>query len=317
MKKKVLFSFILLIIIIVCINLLKSTDVIVNTETQQQEESWYEDGITEEIARPFGCFVHPSYADVSTLAKVYENYKKIENNEFVNKYIKIYEDMELDKISNFEEDLLLIYTKTKYSKNEYSIFDNLNYVERIWKIGYDENNNFVNREDNKFMRIICFLTNDKAKKYYYRVSITNTNGFYIQKWSSPEHLGIDTNTDIGICNTGGWEKYIDNTNYVKVEKSEINNIITKYSKLLSLLDEYHDNCYISYVEEINNEYREKNTKKEPKIGMTEAEVRNSTWGSPDDINTDTYSWGTTEQWVYDNKGYIYFKNGKVTSISER
>ena len=35
------------------------------------------------------------------------------------------------------------------------------------------------------------------------------------------------------------------------------------------------------------------------------------------INKDTYSWGTTEQWVYNNKGYIYFKNGIVTSISER
>lgn len=59
---------------------------------------------------------------------------------------------------------------------------------------------------------------------------------------------------------------------------------------------------------------------EPSIGMTHEEVRNSTWGNPDKINKDTYSWGTTEQWVYkdgkySNK-YIYFKNGYVSSISE-
>lgn len=54
----------------------------------------------------------------------------------------------------------------------------------------------------------------------------------------------------------------------------------------------------------------------PKIGMTTEEVLNSTWGKPKKINKDTYSWGVKEQWVYDN-GYIYFKNGIVTSISER
>ena len=38
--------------------------------------------------------------------------------------------------------------------------------------------------------------------------------------------------------------------------------------------------------------------------MTAAEVKKSSWGSPDKINNDTYSWGTTEQWVYNKKGYI-------------
>ena len=56
--------------------------------------------------------------------------------------------------------------------------------------------------------------------------------------------------------------------------------------------------------------------KEPKIGMTKEEVRNSSWGSPEDINTYTYYWGTQEQWVYDNFKYIYFENGIVTSISD-
>ena len=55
-------------------------------------------------------------------------------------------------------------------------------------------------------------------------------------------------------------------------------------------------------------------KKHPSIGMTAEEVRNSTWGSPDDINKTVTAYGTTEQWVYGNK-YIYFRDGVVTSIS--
>lgn len=60
--------------------------------------------------------------------------------------------------------------------------------------------------------------------------------------------------------------------------------------------------------------------KEPEIGMTKEEVENSTWGEPYHKNKSTYSWGTTEQWVYKvgryGRKYIYFKNGIVSSISE-
>ena len=60
-----------------------------------------------------------------------------------------------------------------------------------------------------------------------------------------------------------------------------------------------------------------NAKSAPSVGMTADQVKKSSWGYPDKINKDTYSWGTTEQWVYNKKGYIYFKNGRVSSISER
>lgn len=56
--------------------------------------------------------------------------------------------------------------------------------------------------------------------------------------------------------------------------------------------------------------------KEPAIGMTAAEVEQSTWGKPIRINKTTFDWGTTEQWVYLAHRYIYFKNGKVFAISE-
>lgn len=55
---------------------------------------------------------------------------------------------------------------------------------------------------------------------------------------------------------------------------------------------------------------------EPAIGMTQREVRNSKWGSPDDINTTITKYGTHEQWVYSGGRYVYFDDGIVSSIQK-
>jgi|BioPla2DNA2_1021312.scaffolds.fasta_scaffold51249_1 tetratricopeptide (TPR) repeat protein len=51
-----------------------------------------------------------------------------------------------------------------------------------------------------------------------------------------------------------------------------------------------------------------------RIGMTEREVRESSWGDPIKINRTITEYGTHEQWVYDNYNYLYFKNGILTTI---
>lgn len=73
------------------------------------------------------------------------------------------------------------------------------------------------------------------------------------------------------------------------------------------------------LDEEINKLREEQALKEsdPKVGMTESEVLKSKWGYPDDKNIDEYEWGTSEQWVYEGKGYVYFENGIVTSVSHR
>ena len=38
------------------------------------------------------------------------------------------------------------------------------------------------------------------------------------------------------------------------------------------------------------------------------------WGEPSYINKSIGSWGTHEQWVYGSGNYLYFENGKLTSI---
>lgn len=49
------------------------------------------------------------------------------------------------------------------------------------------------------------------------------------------------------------------------------------------------------------------------IGMTPDMVRMS-WGDPKRINRTIYSFGVHEQWVYGMSCYVYFEDGKVTTI---
>lgn len=55
-----------------------------------------------------------------------------------------------------------------------------------------------------------------------------------------------------------------------------------------------------------------------KIGMTQQQVLDSSWGKPDQINKTTTAYGTNEQWVYgynsSKMNFLYFENGILTSI---
>lgn len=85
---------------------------------------------------------------------------------------------------------------------------------------------------------------------------------------------------------------------------------------LTFIRETEDNNYIDKANKVLSENLT-TEKTMPKVGMTANQVRTSTWGIPDEINKDTYSWGTTEQWVYRDLGYVYLENGIVTSVSIR
>lgn len=50
------------------------------------------------------------------------------------------------------------------------------------------------------------------------------------------------------------------------------------------------------------------------VGMSEQDVRDSSWGPPASINRTTTASGTREQWVYGGRNYLYFENGRLTSI---
>lgn len=51
-----------------------------------------------------------------------------------------------------------------------------------------------------------------------------------------------------------------------------------------------------------------------KVGFTKKMCEES-WGKPSKINSSSGSWGVHEQWVYGSETYLYFKNGRLSSIS--
>lgn len=50
------------------------------------------------------------------------------------------------------------------------------------------------------------------------------------------------------------------------------------------------------------------------IGMSQEDVLASSWGKPTRINKTIHSFGVHEQWVYEGRNYLYFKNGVLDSI---
>ena len=53
---------------------------------------------------------------------------------------------------------------------------------------------------------------------------------------------------------------------------------------------------------------------EVSIGMSTSDVLDHGWCKPNSINRTTNAYGTTEQWVYGDRNYLYFTNGQLTSI---
>ena len=68
-----------------------------------------------------------------------------------------------------------------------------------------------------------------------------------------------------------------------------------------------------YVKKYGKEYGEIIANYRVRIGMTK-EMCEDSWGKPESINRTTNAYGTSEQWVYGGGNYLYFDNGKLTSI---
>lgn len=59
-----------------------------------------------------------------------------------------------------------------------------------------------------------------------------------------------------------------------------------------------------------------NKELEPYIGMPKAQLKNSTWGEPTDINITETENHTSEQWCYSNEKYVYVDDGYVSAIQK-
>ena len=100
----------------------------------------------------------------------------------------------------------------------------------------------------------------------------------------------------------------------------------KYGKTYANFLYDHSDTVIKRFDSLAKKYGKANAKLiiegRVRLGWTREMCRES-WGSPDDINTMTGSWGVHEQWVYEysfSDSYsmycLYFENGILTSIQD-
>lgn len=104
------------------------------------------------------------------------------------------------------------------------------------------------------------------------------------------------------------EMYIDDDGHVRLTKTESGELSASDKMLMKWR-----------AESAEREAAAKKLAKKPNaaIGMSKSQVRNKTnWGEPKYINTTTNKYGTHEQWVYDDYQYLYFDNGKLTTIQQ-
>lgn len=69
--------------------------------------------------------------------------------------------------------------------------------------------------------------------------------------------------------------------------------------------------YLS-AHEVSPELRNSILSGNPALGMNKEQVM-ATMGEPSRINRETNQFGTTEQWVYGEKTYLYFESGILKS----
>jgi len=55
----------------------------------------------------------------------------------------------------------------------------------------------------------------------------------------------------------------------------------------------------------------------PRIGMTAKQVEATCWGKPDHVNRRQTASATSEQYVYGDGRFVYFRNGVATSVQTR
>ena len=270
------------------------------------------------------------------------------DNLFASKFLDLYYKSDIDNILNNYTDiefyLLFSYltVKTNHCEGMCTNEEKIN----SYTIGKDYYLNKVYYRDKSFDSKLnpiltssgnawpCFImefisaSSPEEKSYVitnpHVINNSKTGTFYIMNISKSFEYAVDYSKKTWVeIYTEEAEKEHE-FNWVELDQAYIDNIINNNIEFLDFYIKYKNDIFypivdkaIEEAEKEKEEQEQQSSKSDPKIGMTASQVRSSTWGSPDKINKDTYSWGTTEQWIYNDKGYIYFKNGYVTSISER
>lgn len=154
---------------------------------------------------------------------------------------------------------------------------------------------FVKIDDESYTYTDRFVFDANGKISYYV-----TDGNYAKFTRSVEITEINENS-LKIKHMSSYSEYSFEEYTLVFNSTEIN-----------FIGEY-ENCKMLKQ---NDKVNLPTVRKVPTIGMTKEEAEKSTWGMPEKVNKTTTAYGLSEQWVYGNRKYLYFKDGILTSIQE-
>lgn len=335
MKKKKLIIIVSIICVVAFVCLVKysnktnenDTEVISNFEKETiSERRWQDDAENHEITVFMNSYRNYPINDLYQVISNYLTKEDYENNLFFKKYIEEYEKIDLEVLNDKEAEFLSMYTVLLFNEK----FDyNNSTIEDIWSYNYeiDGSLNSEKKETLSSYRgfilkidvqgekniILCDETykfNGYSKTYYTggNSKVYSVNVFENRYGSLNKNGGTLSGTDTIYYDKSGIKYTVEN-------KDTYIGLVQKYQTFFDFINEYTDIYWQHYSDTVSDiNVSEKN---KPRVGMSKSEVLATDWGNPNKKNVDTYSWGTTEQWVYDKYGYVYFKNDIVTSVSER
>ena len=268
---------------------------------------------------------------ITKLKEMEEKIKKNPNEEEFNRIHDFYTLIITTDNSNFsKENLESIEKQKKYIDYFYYIkkadeivqSKNINYATvisyyytavNIFKDD-DENKDLYKDAKKKYASIIEKANTEllnKVKKY---ISIKDYKGGYDFLIAHEEEIR-------DVCNAVLFEKYAKEEYKLNINiPLDKNGYCELYNKEMLIYKKINEEKEAEEAkkakEEAEREAKEKERRKQQgvKIGMSKQEVLDSNWGKPIKKNITTTIYGTREQWVYENYNYLYFENGKLTSI---
>lgn len=152
-----------------------------------------------------------------------------------------------------------------------------------------------------------------TKRSYGQIASTIENAL---KEKQCEYNCLEFEMICGWAKKYGIQHILDELNFSGMEhlRSEIAvynryNLSKKYGKTrmlkaISVCNNYGDVCWDDVETILSRSVR---------IGFTK-EMCRLAWGAPEKINRTTTKWGTSEQWCYPSGNYLYFDDGKLSTI---
>lgn len=305
----------------------KIDEEIVEPTPELKEKTWQEDAYDKEVT---------AFMNTLKLYHTTSRYEAIQNrintrfpkNLYYKKYVEEYEKLNLTEKTPQEIDFLSGFENLIYSIESIDISkeDIVSIYSYNYNLDGTVKESVLNNSKDLMGRGFFIVIKDENKIFNIKVDNPKEGGWTASK--------VYTFTHSIIWGQERFEKYrgklVESGGTLKTGVDTPKTITYKLEdkeKYIVLLEEYKG--FIEFNKEyysinrknqqsINQSVQaEEAEKAKPRPGMSAVEVRATKWGHPDKINRDTYSWGTTEQWVYNDHGYVYFKNGVVTSVSER